>query len=432
MVARVLVIAAIAAAANATDGTADSVDTLSMENAVHLTVSSHPILLQAAIDVGSAELRVKQARSRKAPQVDAGGLTNAGLTGSANLFGLHGLASSPEPQNGSFSINLFQDLLDFRRTKHESEARRAEVEHLEETLRAEQSRLILQARKAFLKALAATRRVEAAERAVEEGALGVRSALARHRAGLAAKLEVSEAETDLAQARLRRASARAALGRSLARLNSGMGRESNRTYALQEPPVEAAVPDRIEFLLASAMESRPELRAVDARIRAAEHWVERAEREKLPRIMGMFSGGWTRFSELTLGRLLFGAFGIHLPLFTGGRIQATIEETRLALEKTKAAREVLARSIPLEVTEAHEELSAALEGLRTGDQAHLHASTVERQERVRKKHGLADGLDLARARTALAEASSARARARYRYKVAEAELDFATGKAVAN
>lgn len=64
MVARVLIIAVAAAAANATDVSADSVGTLSMEDAVHLTVSSHPILLQAAIDVGSAELRVKQARSR--------------------------------------------------------------------------------------------------------------------------------------------------------------------------------------------------------------------------------------------------------------------------------------------------------------------------------------------------------------------------------
>jgi len=403
-----------------------------MDEAVDLTVSRHPVLLQAAIDIGSAELRVQQTRSRRAPQVDAGGLTNIGLTGSANLLGLHGLASSPEPQNGAFSVNLFQDLLDFRRTKHESEARRAEVEHFEETLRAEKSRLILQAKRAFLEALAGTRQVEAAELAIAEKALALRAALARNRAGLTSKLDVSEAETGLGQARLRRADAQEELGRALARLNSGMGRDSGRKYALQEPPVEVAVPDPIEALVAEAMESRPELRALDARIRAAEHWVERAEREKLPRIMGMFSGGWTRFSELTLGRLLFGGFGIQLPLFTGGRIAATIEETRLALEKTSAAREVLVRSIPLEVSEAHAGLSAALEAVSAGDQAYRHAAGVERQERVRKKHGLAAGLDLARAHTALAQADSARARARYRYKIAEAELEFATGRAVAD
>lgn len=432
MAARALCIAACGTAASAADGAADSVETLSIEETVHLTVSSHPVLLQAAIDVGSAELRVKQARSSRAPQVDAGGLTNVGLTGSANLLGLHGLASSPEPQNGAFSVNLFQDLLDFRRTKHESEARRAEVEHFEETLRAEKSRLILQARKAFLEALAAMRQVEAAEPAVAEKALAQRAALARNRSGLASKRDVSEAETDLAQARLRRADAHEKLGRALARLNSGMGREPNREYVLQEPPVEPAAPDPIGVLVSDALEWRPELRALDARIRAAQHWVERAQREKLPRIMGMFSGGWTRFSELTLGRLLFGGFGIQLPLFTGGRIEATIEETRLALEKTKAAREVLVRSIPLEVSEAHAGLSGALEAVRAGEQAYWHASGVERQERVRKKHGLADGLDLARARRALAEAGSARARARYRYKVAEAELEFATGRAVAD
>ncbi len=52
----------------------------------------------------------------------------------------------------------------------------------------------------------------------------------------------------------------------------------------------------------------------------------------------MFSGGWARFAELTLSRLLFGGFGIQLPLLTGGRLKANIEETRLGLEKTRATR----------------------------------------------------------------------------------------------
>ena len=48
----------------------------------------------------------------------------------------------------------------------------------------------------------------------------------------------------------------------------------------------------------------------------------------------MFSGGWIRFAELTLSRLLFGGFGIQLSLLMGGRLQANIEETGLGLERT--------------------------------------------------------------------------------------------------
>ena len=122
---------------------------------------------------------------------------------------------------------------------------------------------------------------------------------------------------------------------------------------LREPEITASVPEPLDALLAEAVANRPELAAVAARIRAGEAWVRRAERERYPRIRAMFSGGWIRFAELTLSRLLFGGFGIQLPLLMGGRLQANIEETRLGLERTQAARDDLEPAVDQQVAEAH-------------------------------------------------------------------------------
>ena len=422
----ILGVPCLAAASNGTG----EIRNLALDQALQAALSNHPILRQAEIDIDSAELRVKQARSRRLPQIDAGGLSKAGLSGSATLFGLHGLAASPEPEGTAFSANILQNLLDFKRTKYESEARRAEVEHFEETLRAEKSRLVLAVRRAFYSALKAARHVRVADQAGAERALALREAQSLHRAGLASKLEVNAAQTGLARARLDRTKAAESLNQALAGLNEAMGEKPGQAYALQEPEISAARPEPVESLVAESLAARPELAAVDARIRAAEAWIERAEREKYPRIMAMFSGGWTRFAELTLGRLLFGGFGIQLPLFTGGRIEATIEETRLGLEKTRAAREELRRAVPRQVADARADLATSFEALGTTEQAFQQALDAERLASARYRHDLADLLDLTVARTALAAAESERARARFDYKIAEATLDFATGKQV--
>lgn len=404
---------------------------LRLQQAVDAAIARHPVLRQAELDVDSAEVRVARARAGRAPLVNASGLTKAGLSGSATMFGLQGLAASPEPEGSAASANAVHDLLDFKRTRHESDARRAEVEHFEATVLAERSSLILKTKRAFWLALKATRIVNAAEQAVSERSIHLRGAESRRRVGLASGLQVREAETGLARTKLEVARAAESLQRALAQLNEAMGEASNQAYLLDEPAILPILPRPIEALVEEGLAARPELVAVEARIRAAEAWVRRARRDRYPRIMVMSSGGWTRFAELTLSRLLFGGFGIQLPLFTRGRVKATIEETRVTLEKTRAVRDELLRSVPRRIAEAHASLTTAIEALESTEQAFREAVEGERLAQVRHRHDLADGLEVAGARTRLAIAESEHAGARYDYKIAEAELDFATGRAVA-
>ena len=144
--------------------------------------------------------------------------------------------------------------------------------------------------------------------------------------------------------------------------------------------------------------------------------------------MAVFSGGWGRFAELTLSRLLFGGFGIQLPLFTGGRVKADIEETRLGLQKTEAAREELVQAIGLQVTKSHRDVVTALESIRTSKQGMDQARDRARLARILYENELAALLELTVARTALAVAESGQTEALYDFKIAESELDSAIGR----
>lgn len=424
-----LIAAAHAAAFPAAAETSGEVRSLTLEQAIETALANNPSLRQSAIAISEAETRVTQARASMLPQVDAGGLANQGLTGSANLFDLHGLASSPEPRSGAVSVNVLQDILDFKRSRFESRARRAEVEYFEQTLRADQARLVLEVQRAYFDGLKARRQLSPASELVKRRDLEQARANALLEAELGTKVEADQARLNASEAQLGLTTAAEAERKALARLRTVMGEEVPSRFQLQEPAISEDGPDALESLLARARENRAELAAVDARIEAAQEWVRRAEREKYPRLMVMFSGGWTRFAELTLGRLLFGAFGLRLPLFTGGRLEAVIEETKLAVDKTETMRDELQQAIQLEVATAHSQAVATLEAVKAARLAVEQAQAMATLADLRHQQGLSSRLDVVVARTKLAVAENGFHQARYDHARATAELGFASGSA---
>lgn len=425
----ILVVALATSFCTAAGQTSGEPRSLTLEQAIETALANNPRLRQSAVEIGIAETRVTQARAGMLPQVDAGGLANRGLTGSGNLFDLHGLASSPEPQNAAFSVNLLQDLLDFKRTRFESRARRAEVEYFEQTLRADQDRLVLEVQRAYINGLKASKHLSLAGEGVKLRELEQVRADALLGAELGTGAEVDQARANLSKARSGVTSAKEAQRRALSGLGTVMGQEAPVLYELTEFEISEQIPDSLDSLVANSLEARAELAAVDARIQAAHEWVRRAEREKYPRLMIMFSGGWTRFAELTLGRLLFGAFGLQLPVFTGGRLEASIEETKLVVHKTEAMRDELRQAVRLEVTNAHSEVVSTLEAIQAARQGVEQARSMATLADIRQQQGLSSRLDVVVARTELAAAENSLHQARYDYQLATLELEFASGAA---
>ncbi len=400
---------------------------LTLEKAVTQAVAQHPWIRQAEQDVDVALANVRRAGSTRIPHVDAGGMAKAGLSGSANAFNLLGLASSPEPEGAASSLNVFHDVVDFRRTHFEVLARRSEVEYFRETVRALRARIVLEASRAFLDAMRSKASRALALTRVDEAALNARALTALYEADLAPKLDLDSANSRVEQAQLGLVEADGSMRKSIARLAAVTGLALDDTV-LEQPRAAVADLDPLDELTARASMAHPEVAAVDAKIAAGEDWVERAKREKYPRIMLLFSGGWTRFAELTLSRLLFGGFGLQLPIFAGGAIKAGIDEAEAKLERTRAVREELMREVALRVAESHAEMGTARERIRVSESVAERVSARERAVQARYSNGLASGLKRAGARTAAAEAAFELDNARFDYSAASAELAFALGE----
>ena len=402
---------------------------LTLEDAVKTALTHHPRLQAAQRQIEAAEARVEEAKSTYFPQVDAGGIAKQGLSGSASAFQLHGLAGSPAPDDMAVSVNVYQDLFDFGRTKHESAARRPELEYFLESLSAEKTRVVLEVKRAYYEALKGRKLTEIAQQTVKEGKLSLRQAQAFYQAQLRSKIDVSLAKVEVSRAKLGLIGAQNELAHAFAVLNNTMGLEGPQSeYLLEEPLIDIEPPEALEKMLAAGLEQRPDLQAIDARIAADEEWVKRAMSERYPKIMGAFSGGWTRFAELTLGKLLFGGFAFKLPVFTGRRLEANIDEARGNLEETKAARIDLMQRIRLLISTAYYNLATTIEAIKANQEIIKQAEEALRLARVRYRMELSDFVELVAAQTTQITAHSEYARAVYDYKIRQSELFYAGGR----
>ena len=402
---------------------------LSLGQAIEMAVDNHPRVLKAELAVTAGEARVRHAHSGAYPQLNSGGVAKQGLSGSGAAFGLHGLANSPEPDDMAVSVNASYDVLDFGRTKHETSARTWELVYLQHQLSAVEAEVIRDVRKAYFTALKAARPVEVAKRNLEARQLNLRQAEAFFRAGLRSKIDVHLAQAEVARGQLRLTQAHNEQAVSVAALNHAMGSgDSSLQFQLEQPDLALREMPDLPVLIAAGLANRPELRALEARIEARREWVERAKKERYPRIMAAFSGGWARFAELSLSNLLFGGFAIKLPVFTGGQLKASIQENEQAQQQAMVTRDQLLQDIPLEITTVYHQLANSTEAIRTFERVKAHADDALRLARARYRMELADQVELALAQASQAEAESEYFSALYDYEIQTAELLYTTGQ----
>jgi outer membrane protein TolC len=168
----------------------------------------------------------------------------------------------------------------------------------------------------------------------------------QRKAGVATRLDSTRAEVALArqnQAVLvqsnRRDAARLAL---LHAIGADQELAVELTDVLEEaaPPI---APARDE--VSAALAQRPELKALDEQMRAADLTIAARSAERLPSLVAQFQGGYNgnHLGDLDWNRVV-GA-GVSVPVFTGGRISAEIAEQKsrrreLALERTETERQV--------------------------------------------------------------------------------------------
>jgi outer membrane protein len=180
--------------------------------------------------------------------------------------------------------------------------------------------------------------------------------------------------------------------------------------------------------LESAYATRPEMRALDARLKAADRRMQAAKASRLP---SLYADGFWAYQGLSVGNSIpvyeYRA-RLSFPLFTGGRLRA--EAARADLEKSRLMQErtELRNRIALEVKVARAAIESARSELVVADLGLKLAGEEIVQARDRFEAGVTNNIEVITAQDELARASDNRINALYRYNQARADLAHARGQ----
>ena len=422
----VIVAAALAGAAHAESGEALA---LSLRQAMEMAAKQNPLVQVARLRAVQAQAGVKATRSGLLPQLTLGaasgyenlnlkalGLTSAGLpqsTGALQQFDVR-----PTLTQTLYDPGLRKSVVAARERAEDS--RWSAVSVQEETVLAVAA-LYLEALDFKARADAAAARLRSAEawlqqvrRLVEEG---VASRLDQSRAGI----QVANERRTLVDCESRTAVKKLLLANLLG-LSGDTRLELTEAFTPPRPS-----PVALDASVSLALERRPELKAAQARLRAARAEKEKAQSGRYP-IVGvatdfgrMGNTPWDNLFTYTVrGTLRF-------PVLQGGRVDAEVSAADAVIRQVNEEIRSLRLQVETEVRTAAIELSAAAESYDSAaDAATLAEKNVELAT-DRFEAGLSTDIEVVNAQESRASAEAAASRCIFDYYMARARLARAQG-----
>ena len=180
--------------------------------------------------------------------------------------------------------------------------------------------------------------------------------------------------------------------------------------------------------LRRAYTTRPEMRALDARIGATERQKQAAKAARLPSVHA--DGFWAYQGLSVTNSIPVYEYRVRLslPLFTGGKIRSEVAKSGLEMDKLEQERTELRNRIALEVKVARAALDSARGELEVANLGLKLAEEEIVQARDRFEAGVVNNIEVITAQDELARANDNQINALYRYNQARADLAYAGGR----
>ncbi len=412
---------------------------LSVEDAVEMALERNPQVHVAASEAGAAQAQIGQARSQILPQVqgqasatyiddtdiDIGGGPLGGRL-AQRFVGVDG--GSDTMTTGQVTVN--QVLFAGGQIRAAIRASQYLAESQEWRRLATLADLELQTRQAYYGVLLARALERVAQESVTTFERHLHDAERMYDVGLISGFEVLRARTELGTRQSDAVSAENAVRLAKANLRRQLALPPDTPIRLEGEPDLEPVALPVERLVARAQERRPELRALEAGIRAAEQELRRNRGQYWPRIaaqgqyvesdggIGAFAGAQEGFSA---------SVGAQVDIFAGGRRKWEVAEARERLNSVVHQHRDVMELVELDVTRAYINVQdAAARVLAERGNVELAREGLRLAE-LRFQEGVGTQTEVLDALLALTGAESALAEALHGYAVAHAELDRAVG-----
>ncbi|MGO8756165.1 MAG: TolC family protein, partial [Gallionellaceae bacterium] len=260
------------------------------------------------------------------------------------------------------------------------------------------------------------------------------AAQARYQSGTATPIDRLQAQTALSQAVLNRISAEGNAASAQGTLANGMGYAASQPFELAT--LEDGGPDPmaekdIGKLIEGAMQSRPDLLAAEAQVRAAEANLTATRASGLPSIS--LNGSVSRYTTILdglstpdYGRSL--GVSVNVPWFSGFHDTYKNRVAEAQVDSSKATRDQVANQVSLDVWKAYQTLLTNSQALQASDDLLSSAEASEKMASGRYKAGLGTILDVLTAQSSLASAQQQRVAAQYNFRASKFALAQAIGQ----
>lgn len=437
--------ALVAFAARAASAQAPTTQRLTLGDAIRLAAQQSAGSEAARLRAEEAEARVKQSRSALLPQLSATatqsqrtfntasfGISFPTAPGQRPLFDPNGQVEGPV--NGTdaraHAAMNFLDLSSLARVRAAQSAARSAG--AEASNAAEQAGSA--AASAYLRALRSDAQLHArvADSTLASDLLGI--ARDQLTAGVGVALDVTRAESQLAGVRAQLIGARNESARSRLDLLRVLGLPLDTPLELADSlgAVPAELPQGAEQdAVDRAMRQRPDVRAVEQQLLAAQRQVAATRAERLPTLGFVGDEGWYGKSVQYLLPTYTWGVQLSLPIFDGFRREARVQEQQLQAREVEVRRHDLRQQVAVEVRGALLDLRSAQEGVDASRERLRLAEQEVSQAGERFRAGVAGNADVITASLSLNAARTQLIDALTAYDVARVALARAQGTVTA-
>jgi outer membrane protein TolC len=282
----------------------------------------------------------------------------------------------------------------------------------------------------YLQVIAAKARVESARAQLETAKAVYRQTAQQRQAGLAAQIEVNQNLVKQQTQQQRLATIENDLARQKINLARLTGLPPNDRYEISDnigfsPAPEIPVDDAVK----QALESRADLKAAEAQVRAAERSRAAARAERLPSLAVSADVGEIGPRVDEGAHTYTVAASLKIPIWQGGRVAGDIEQSEAALDQRRAELEDVRGRIESDIRNAYLDLQAAASQLDLSRNNQGVARETLRLTREKFDAGISDSVEVTQAVEAVSSADLDYITALFAHNLAKLSLARALGGA---
>lgn len=411
----------------------ETFDSLTLKQAIELTLRDYPSIHQAEENLASSEARIGLSRVTSYPDVSlVSQYTRLGPVPTIAM-GSRGSSHMYPEDNYNFNVGMRYTLYDFGR--NETAVRLAESAHqaAAENLDLVRFNLAYQTVSIFQTILILHQTISVIDEQIETLQQHLAVSVKKIQAGTATDYDTLTTQVRIALARNERIDAARALETQEIRIRQLTGLAADYPIRLKGSFAELGPAPDIDSLLKTAEEQRPDL----ALSREAENGA--LLQKQLASLGGKptltlgtttgFKNGYYPEISTIKGNFSAGLY-LNVPIFNGHLTRFRKAEAGAGLQSARWRTSELRQQVMTEVRQAVAAVKSDLEKIAGSDLQVKQAEQALAMARTRYEAGVVTNLELLDAETALARTKLIRLRAQYDYTVSLISLDRATGKRI--